>query len=91
MGSDGRIRPDFLLLSGVAPANQTEGSEVRKLSGKESGTGSGAPFCLHVNVIQNPLNRSVPELIPDSFPESSRTSLSSVLFAGATPDSSALW
>ena len=29
---------------GVVPANQTEESEVRELSGKESGTGSGTPF-----------------------------------------------
>ena len=32
--------------SGVVPANQTEESEVRELSEKESGTGSGTPFCL---------------------------------------------
>ena len=30
--------------AGVAPANQTEGSEVRKLPGKESGICSGTPF-----------------------------------------------
>ena len=34
-----------------------------------------------------PLKRGVPEQIRDSFPERSRTSLSSVWFAGATPDS----
>ena len=34
-----------------------------------------------------PPKKGVPELIPDSFPDSSRTSLSSVWFAGATPDS----
>ena len=34
----------LLLTSGVVPANQTEESEVRKLSGKESRTGSGTPF-----------------------------------------------
>ena len=32
--------------SGVAPANQTEESEVCELPGKESGTGSGTRFCL---------------------------------------------
>ena len=32
--------------SGVVPANQTEESEVRELSGKESGTSPGTPFCL---------------------------------------------
>ena len=30
--------------------------------------------------------KGVPEQIPDSFPKSSRTSLSSVWFAGATPE-----
>ena len=35
--------------SGVAPANQTKESEVRELSGKESGTGSGTPFCFIQN------------------------------------------
>ena len=30
----------------MAPANQAEESEVRELSGKESGTGSGTPFFL---------------------------------------------
>ena len=30
--------------SGVALANQTEESEVRELSGKESGIGPGTPF-----------------------------------------------
>ena len=34
--------------SGVAPANQTKESEVRELSGKESGTGSGTPMCLEM-------------------------------------------
>ena len=34
------------IFSGVAPANQTEESKVCKLPGKESGTGSGTPFCL---------------------------------------------
>ena len=33
-----------------------------------------------------PLKKEVLELIPDFFPESSRTSLSSVWLAGATPD-----
>ena len=33
-----------------------------------------------------PLEESVPELIPDSFLESLRTSLCSVWFAGASPD-----
>ena len=33
-----------------------------------------------------PLKKGVPELIPNSFPESLRTSLSSVWFAGATPE-----
>ena len=60
--------------SGVAPANQTEESEVRELSGKESGTGSGTPFAC--KCYTKPLKKRVPELIPDSFPESSRTSLS---------------
>ena len=32
--------------SGVAPAKQTKESEVRELSGKESGMSSGTPFCL---------------------------------------------
>ena len=43
---------------------------------------------LVVNTLLNP-KEGVLELIPDSFPglESSRTSLSSVWFAGATPDS----
>ena len=41
-GLPGRL----LILSGVAPANQTEESEVCELPGKESGTGSGTPFCL---------------------------------------------
>ena len=70
--------------SGVVPANQTEESEVRELSGKESGTGSGTPSCLKIYTKFK--QKGVPELIPDSFPESSRTSLSSVWFAGATPD-----
>ena len=75
----------------MVPANQTEESEVRALSRKESGAGSGTPIS-HVNVTQTPfksyaepLQKEVPELIPDSFPESSRTSLSSVWFAGTTP------
>ena len=33
-----------------------------------------------------PLKKGVPELSPDPFPESSRTSLCSIWFAGATPD-----
>ena len=40
-------------LSGVVPASQTKESEVRELSGKESGTGSGTPSCF-ANAIQNP-------------------------------------
>ena len=58
----------------MAQANQTEASEVRELSGKESGNGSGTPFSL-ITTIQNPPKRGVPEQILDSFPESSRTSL----------------
>ena len=37
---------NILLLSGAAPANQTEESEVSELPGKESGTGPGTPCCL---------------------------------------------
>ena len=59
--------------SEVALANQTKESEVCELSGNDSRTGSGTPFCL--NAIQNRLTKGVPELIPDSVPESSRTSL----------------
>ena len=65
----------FLLSSGVAPANQTKESEVCELPGKESGTGFRNPLLL-----QNPPKRGVPEQILDSFPESSRTSLSLVNF-----------
>ena len=68
----------------MVPANQTEESEVRELSGKESGTGSDVrellgegvwnwfrnPFLL-VNAIQTPL-KGVLKLVPDSFLESSR-------------------
>ena len=43
--------------SGVAPADQTEESEVRELPGNESGTGSGTPFVL-VNAMQTPKKRS---------------------------------
>ena len=74
----------IVLVSGVVPANQTEESEIRELSGKESGTGSGTPFCLFF--FPEPLKNGVPERIPDFFLESSRTSLSSVWFAGATLD-----
>ena len=70
--------------SGVVLANQTKESEVRELSGKESGTGSETPFAC--KCYTKPLKKRVPELIPDSFPESSRTSLSSVWFAGTTPE-----
>ena len=56
--------------SGVVLANQ---SEVRELSGKESGTGSGYPLCA-CKFYMKSLKKGIPELIPDSFPESSRTS-----------------
>ena len=69
-------------------ANQTKKSEVRELSEKESGTGSGTPFASKCYI--KPLEKGVPELIPDSFLESSRTSRSSVWFAGTTPDSTVL-
>ena len=62
-----------------------EESEVHELSGEESGNWFWNPLLL-ANAIHNPLKNGVPELIPDSFPDSSRTSLSSVWFAGATPD-----
>ena len=52
----------------MAPANQTKESEVPEVSGKESGTGSGTPFAC--KDYTKPLKGGVPELIPDSFPES---------------------
>ena len=54
--------------SGAVPENQTEESEVRELSAIQK---------------KNSEVREL-ELIPDSFPQSSRTSLSSVWFAGIT-------
>ena len=41
---------------------------------------------LLANAVQFPLKQEVPELIPDSFPKGSRTSLSSVWFAATTSD-----
>ena len=64
-----------LRFPGVVPANQTEESEVREFSGKESGTDSRTPTpFLLVDIIQNRQKGGVPELIPDSLPASSRTS-----------------
>ena len=51
--------------------------------GKESRTGSGTPPCAR-KWYTEPLTKGVPELIPDPFPKSLRTSLSSVWFAGTT-------
>ena len=70
------------LFSGGVPANQTEESEVHELLGKKSGTGSEPPFA--GKYFSKALKEGVAELIPNSFPESSRTSLSLVWFAGAT-------
>ena len=81
--SIGKVATQYL--SGVALANQTEVSEVRELSGNESGISSGNP--LLSGFVQSYKQKGVPEPVPDSFPESSRTSLSSVWFAGTTPES----
>ena len=54
--------------SGVVLANQTEESEVRELSGKESGMRSRTPFA-SVNTLQNHFKKGVLERIPDSFPK----------------------
>ena len=59
--------------SGVVPANQTEESEVRELSGKQSELVLENPFAC--KCYTKPLKKGVPELIPDSFPESSRLRL----------------
>ena len=62
-----------LQISGVAPANQTEESEVCELPGRESGTGSGTRFCLFVNATQPPppKKKGVPEqnsgILPGKF------------------------
>ena len=67
----------------MVPAKHTEESEVRELSGKESGTGFGTPFpCKYYT---KPLKKGVPELILDSFSESSPPK-TSVWFAGTTPE-----
>ena len=46
---------------------------------------SGNPLLL-VNAIQKPLKKGVPETNSGLLPESSRTSLSLVWFAGTTPE-----
>ena len=74
----------FSQLSGVAPANQTEESEACELPGKESAICSLTPFLEVLKTIYKP--KGVPEPVPDSFPGSSQTSLSSVWFARATSD-----
>ena len=69
--------PSFWSLgSGVVPANQTEESEVRELLGKESELVPEPPFVCKIYI--NSLKEGVPEPVPDSFLESSRT--------GATPN-----
>ena len=70
------------LLSGVAPANQTEESEVRESRTFREGVrnlfrnpflgGGGVLYSIYKQ-------KGVPEPVPDSFPGSSQTSLSSVL------------
>ena len=80
----GRLLGALQFSSGVAPANQTEESEVRELFGKESGICSGTPLFGVLHSIDK--QKGVPEPVPDSFPGSSQTLLSSVWFAGATPD-----
>ena len=67
----------FLCFLGVVPANQTEESEVRELSGKESGTGSGTPFLREfVKVLQtNGGSGTSSGLLPKK-----------VWFAGTTPE-----
>ena len=52
--------------SGVAPANQTQESEVREFSGKESGISSGTP--LFDGFVYSVYKQKG---VPDSFPESS--------------------
>ena len=70
-----------LKLFKTVPANQTEESEVRELFREL------VPQPLFDGVVYTICKQNgVLEPVPDSFPETSRTSLSSVWFAGTIPE-----
>ena len=86
-GSNGFKRMTWLN-SGVAPANQTE-KKVRfeNFPGRSLEFVPEPPFFGGFCVVFTSKRGRSPEPVPDSFPGSSQTSLSSVWFAGATsPD-----
>ena len=68
------LRPAFVAWQ------KTEESEVRELSGKESGTGSGTPFCL--STLYKTTFKGGSGIHSELLP----TSLALVRFAGSTPE-----
>ena len=71
--------------SGVVPANQTEESEVRELSGRGPELVPEPSFACKCDA-KKPLTKGVPQLISGLLSGSSWTSLSLVWFAGTTPE-----